>query len=52
MRKVVEFCQENDPYRPDFITRLMDEGVIRRELKGKEDIRKLLQQHEKDLLDR
>ena len=42
MRKVEDFCKENDPFKPDFIGRLMDEGLIRRELKGKENIKNLL----------
>ena len=31
MRNVVEFCIDNDPNKPDFLSRLIDEGVVRRE---------------------
>ena len=34
MRDVVEFCKEEDPHKPDFLSRLIDEGVIRRECGG------------------
>lgn len=52
MRKVEEFCAENDPFKPDFLGRLIDEGLIRRELKNKEKVHTLLNEHEKNLLQR
>ena len=52
MRPVEAFCRKEDPFKPDFIGRLMDEGVIRRELKGRDKIHTLLNETEKELLDR
>ena len=52
MRKVEEFCAENDPFKPDFLGRLIDEGLIRRELKNKEKVHTLLNEHERNLLHR
>ena len=34
MRNIVDFCRQEDPYAPDFLGRLIDEGVIRRECGG------------------
>ena len=31
MRNVIEFCEQEDPHKPDFKGRMIDEGVIRRE---------------------
>jgi len=31
MRNVVEFCTNEDPNKPDFLGRLVDDGIIRRE---------------------
>ena len=48
MREVVEFCKEEDPAKPDFLGRLVDEGVIRRECAGSD--KAPLTEHERSLL--
>ena len=48
MREVVEFCKEEDPAKPDFLGRLVDEGVVRRECAGSD--KAPLTEHERSLL--
>lgn len=48
MREVIEFCTTEDPHKPDFMGRLIDEGVIRRECGGAD--KAPLTEHERTLL--
>ena len=34
MRGIVEFCTDNDPHKPDFMSKLIDDGVVRPECAG------------------
>ena len=48
MREVIKFCTEEDPHKPDFLGRLVDEGIIRRECSGPD--KAPLTEHERSLL--
>ena len=51
MRSIVEFCAENDPYKPDFLGKMIGEGIIRRECTPNEDNDNAkMNSHEKQLL--